>query len=249
MSIDRNDSKTVWRSLKDMYEHYLDLTSAGNGQSAADAIRSYSDTKRFHRSTYPIAQTLWPNHSRNQVPLQEQIKAIDEKIDKIRDDVQRRMIADASSGTWVAMGRRNPHSNHEVIHPRTWPFLQLDAERGRATSEDLSYQDLRCAVTSELKNDSPVLDSLRARQRPDIAPEKRGPGRPSEMDFVEDLFARRCEARSVESSLRRESTVLAARFNAAHPDKLPIAVHTIENNLREKFKATKAKASKDRPKL
>ena len=154
------------------------------------------------------------------------------------------MIVDASNGSWVAMGRRNPDSEHELIPLRHWAFLHLNIDQGTVEGDGLSYRDLRCVITSELTNDDPIQDSLRVQLQPDTAAEKRGRGRPSKMDFVEQVFARRCEMKKLEPSLRRESAVLAGRYKAAHPDdKKPIAARTIANNLRHKYKtATTARA-------
>jgi hypothetical protein len=247
MNIHKSSIGPIWRPLKDIYEYYLAHTLY-DGRSAAELISSYSEQKRLHRSFHQLANALPRTKPKSDLLVLEQAKTFDEKIEKIRTDIQRQMLVDASNGVWVAMGCRGPDTDHELILPRYWAFLHLNIDQGTVKGEGLSYCDLRCAITSGLPKDDPVQDSLRVQLRPDTAPEKRGPGRPSKMAFVEDLFARRCEAMNFESSLRRECAVLASRFKAAHPDERPIAAHTIANNLRHKYKTAQTARPQTRPK-
>ena len=60
------------------------------------------------------------------------------------------MLADACNGRWVAMGRRNPDADPELIPARNWAFLRLDLDQSAVKGDGLVLHDLRCALSNEL---------------------------------------------------------------------------------------------------
>ena len=147
---DQNGSKSCWRSLKAMHEHYLAHTLNEEGKSADELIRSYREQRRLRRSFFQITNALPRAKTESELVLLEQERNFDQKIEEIRADVQRRMLADASSAKWLAMGRRDPDKDHELIPPRHWPFLHMDLENEALLGDGVAFRDLRCAIMNEL---------------------------------------------------------------------------------------------------
>lgn len=178
---DQNGSKSCWRSLKAMHEHYLARTLNEEGKSADELICSYREQRRLRRSFFQIGNALPRAKPKSEIELTAQLKELDEKIEEVQNDVKRGMLADACNGRWVAMGRRNPDADPELIPARNWAFLQLDLDQSAVKGDGLSYYDLRCALSIEL----PAAISQHGK--------KRSAGRPRRVDLVAAEFNRRCK--------------------------------------------------------
>lgn len=253
---DQNGSKSCWRSLKAMHEHYLAHTLNEEGKSADELIRSYREQRRLRRSFFQITNALPRAKTESELVLLEQERNFDQKIAEIRADVQRRMLADASSAKWLAMGRRDPDKDHELIPPRHWPFLHMDLENEALLGDGVAFRDLRCAIMNELAKDDPIHDALRAAlPHPADAPAKRidvkngAPGRPSGMHLIEQEFALRRKAGRLEKTLSDQAKALADWFRITHKGIRPPTPKTIANRIRHHFRSAKAAAPSATPKI
>jgi hypothetical protein len=73
-----------------------------------------------------------------------------------------------------------------------------------------------------------------------MQPRKSGaPGRPSAMDLVEKEFQRRVAAGELKETLAAQSKVLAGWLQDNHPGEPPLTPKTIENKLRESYRAAR----------
>lgn len=225
---DQNVSKTCWRSLKQMHEYYLAEPRYDEGKSAADLVRSYREQQRLRRSFFQIANALPRAKPKSEIALAAQLNELDEKIKGIENDVKQGMLTDACNGRWVAMGRRNPDADPELIQARHWPFLQLDLDRGVVAGDGLSYYDLRCALSIELPAAMPQHGK------------KYSPGRPNRVQLVVPEFKRRCENGELAGSLNQEADYLVGWVKATYPTLKPIAASSVKNVLRDQYRAAKS---------
>ena len=188
--------------------------------------------------------------------FQDNVKAIDQRIERVRASVMKIMRDEASTGKWLAIGRRGPDLAHELIPARYWPFLTIDIENNAALGKDLEFRELRCATTAKIAGDHPLLVSFRstnqlplpekssatpskpAAETPDLG-RNGAPGRPSYMHLVEAEFKRRCDAGRLEPSLTKEAAALAAWFKTAHPEVRPYTPKAIYNKLGSLYRAAK----------
>ena len=186
--------------------------------------------------------------------FRDNVKAIEQRIESVRASVMKIMQNEASTGKWLAIGRRGPDLAHELIPARYWAFLTIDIENDAALGKDLEFRELRCATTAKIAGDHPLLVSFRstnqlplpengnaspsipAAETPDLG-RNGAPGRPSWMHLVEAEFKRRCDAGRFEPSLTKEADALAAWFRTAHPEVSPLKAKSIANKLRDPYRA------------
>ena len=76
--------------------------------------------------------------------------------------VMKIMRDEASTGKWLAIGRREPDLAHELIPARYWAFLTIDIENDAALGKDIEFRELRCATTAKIAGDHPLLVSFRS---------------------------------------------------------------------------------------
>lgn len=245
-----------------MHEHYLAQPHREEGKSAAELIQSYRERRRLHRSFFQLGNAIPRAKQKSQLVLLEQEKNFDEKIEEIRGDVQRRMLADASNGNWLAVGRRGPDAERELIPPRNWAFLRMDLENEALLGDEVSFRDVRCAIANEISGDDPIHNLLQAAQRrplvtspptPPSVPEdlgrNDGPGRPSYFHLIEQEFVRRCAANEIEPSQVRQAVELAEWYRTTYPNKQPYTAKTIKNRLGSRYRAAMSPRAQKRPKL
>ena len=94
--------------------------------------------------------------------FQDNVKPIDQRIESVRTSVMKIMRDEASTGKWLAIGRREPDLAHELIPARYWAFLTIDIENDAALGKDLEFRELRCATTAKIAGDHPLLVSFRS---------------------------------------------------------------------------------------
>ncbi len=76
--------------------------------------------------------------------------------ERARDDLmaaaEREIMRAGSIGAWLAVGRRSPFHDEELIPPRFWDFLSLDQLARKAWNEklELEFAGLKCVVLQEL---------------------------------------------------------------------------------------------------
>jgi hypothetical protein len=181
-------------------------------------------------------------------------------------DVRRLMLKEAGKENWIALGRRSPDSDHELVPPPYWPFLTLDIENNAATGGGLLFRDLRCRLIEDVPDDDPIREALRRTRKarpavdqhngltpiqqpvcaPSTVPDEAqeiactgAPGRPSSMHLVVAEFARRCREFEILPSLRAEAERLEAWFKGNHPNAPRPTVRTIENRIRHEYRRAK----------
>jgi hypothetical protein len=223
-----------WRTLAEIQDSYFERPSYCDGKSAAELIRRAQSTQRLLRSLLQFAK------AGRQLAFVDALKRHDDDIEDIKRNIHRQISKDGALAVWIAYGRESPKSHHELIPPDYWPFLTLDMENNAATGEELSFRDLRCALTNEIPDSDPIHKALRLAGKPaprldqhdgasadlrsdcalSIVPDRiqeiertGAPGRPSSMHFVVFEFRRRLEQNEVIwNSIRAEAQHLAAWF-------------------------------------
>jgi len=76
--------------------------------------------------------------------------------ERARDDLmaaaERELMRAGSSGAWLAVGRRSPFHDEELIPPRFWDFLSLNQLARKAWNEklELEFAGLKCVVLQDL---------------------------------------------------------------------------------------------------
>ncbi len=175
-----------WRTLNDIYEHYLTQTKVAGGKTAADRLEALLGGRGLMVNFRSI-----PDPRRRQssdVAFQEQLKKADEQIGEIRNRVRRAMMQEASNGTWVAMGRSRPDQDHELIPPRYWPFLSLDLENNAAAGDGRSFRELRCWIIADLPADDSIREYLRtAQQRTTLQPKGSNTSSTAALNFTPSI--------------------------------------------------------------
>jgi hypothetical protein len=241
-----------WRTAKQLYEAYLKGCELRDGASAEDIILACLNEQEREQRRFET----FGNSAGDHMLFRETVKAIDQRIERVRASVMNIMRDEASTGKWLAIGRRGPDLAHELIPARHWPFLTIDIENNAALGKDFEFRELRCATTANIASDHPLLVSFRStNQRPaqgkSSAPpgspppetlnlgRNGAPGRPSHMHLVEAEFKRRQNAGRLEPSLTKEAAVLAAWFKTAYPDVRPYTPKAIYNKLGSSYRASK----------
>src|SRR5262245_22566682 len=107
-----------WRTLKEIYRHYLVNSERYDGKSAADVIEACFQQRRFENRCFERSAMAPPN----QAVYDDRVKPLDALIEKTAADLKRMIGQEAQKGSWIALGRRNPDSEHELILPRYWHF-------------------------------------------------------------------------------------------------------------------------------
>jgi hypothetical protein len=240
-----------WRTAKQQYAKYLKECEK-DGASAADIITACFDQLGWEQRVFEASGSNAADYKL----FQDNVKPIEQRIESVRTSVMNIMRDEASTGKWLAIGRREPDLAHELIPARHWPFLTLDIENNAALGKDIEFRELRCATTANIVRDHPLLVSFRstnqlplpeksnatpvtpAAETPD--PGRNGaPGRPSYMHLVENEFKRRRNAGLLEPSLTKEAAALAAWFKTAYPDVRPYTPKAIYNKLGPSYRAAK----------
>lgn len=240
-----------WRTAKQLYATYMKGCELDDGASAADIIVAcFKEREREQRRIEAFG-----SNAGDHMLFRDAVQAIDQRIERVRASVMKIMREEASTGKWLAIGRRGPDSAHELIPARHWPFLTIDVENNSALGKDFEFRALCCVTTANIPADHPLLENFRStNQLPpenskptpsNVPPEKSdldrngAPGRPSHMHLVENEFNRRQNAGLLEPSLTKEAAVLAAWFRATHPRARPYTPKAIYNKLGSLYRAAK----------
>ena len=242
-----------WRTAKQLYSAYLKGCELEDGASAADIISACFNERLLEQSRIETFGRDATDH----MLFRDAVQAIDERIERVRTSVMNIMRNEASTGVWLAIGRRGPDHPHELIPARYWPFLTIDIENNSALSNDSQFHQLRCATTAGVPSDHPLLVSFRSANqyapgpRDTVAPatppetpdlgRNGAPGRPSYIHLIEAEFKRRQSDNRLESSLTKEANALVDWFRSAHPEIKPYKAKSIYNRLGSLYRAAKSK--------
>ena len=192
-----------WRTAKQLYAAYLKGCELEDGASAADIISACFNERSLEQNRIETFGRDAADH----MLFRDAVQAIDQRIERVRTSVMNIMRNEASTGVWLAIGRRGPDHPHELIPARYWPFLTIDIENNSALSNDFQFRELRCATTAGVPSDHPLLVSFRSANQyapgpgdnvaPATPPEtpdlgrNGAPGRPSYIHLIEAEFKRR----------------------------------------------------------
>src|SRR5262249_26658987 len=122
MTAEKGNDGVRWQSLKEIYAYYMAHSDRGDGWSGADVVKAPLQQQRFEGR--PCERLGGPPEDR--LRYEDKVKTLDQSIEKVGRDVWRLVQEEAKSGHWIALGRRHPDAEHELIPPRYWPFLALD---------------------------------------------------------------------------------------------------------------------------
>jgi hypothetical protein len=253
-----------WRTLKDVYLHYLARTPSEEGTRAAEVI---SRAEKRASLTRVVAE-VGASHGRLAPEAHgEMLASVEEDIEqakRMRALVAHIMARDAAEGLWFAIGRADGIGRHQFIHPSHWKFLLMNIEKGAVGRDRLRFEDLRCAFTRDVPAGHPIHAAMRIAlkesphfvspetssialkevESPTTAPPPTshtsrhdGPGRPSIFHLVDEEFERRVKNNTLEPSLSKQAEALSAWFKNTHPRVQPYQPKTIANRLRSRYKA------------
>lgn len=262
MTVGTNNEKVRnWRTLKQIYRHYLMNSEGRDGKSAADVIKACFAQRAFEERTFQRFGTA--RHA--ELVYNDSVKSLDAVLKKTEADLHRLMMQEAQNGAWIAHGRRNPDSDHEPIPFRYWAFLTLDIENNAVRGDGLSFRDLRCLLSKDIAEDDPIravveraqspptlqrhgnplivaaapdgIDAPEVASSPMVPPAREdlsrngAPGRPSFTHLIDSEFERRKKIDAIEASRTQEAAALLAWFKAKYPDLRPPGTKTITNRL------------------
>lgn len=182
------------------------------------------------------------------------------ELDRVREQtallnlhIMHKMIDDAAAGVWFALAKSDVSPTHQLIDPKLWRSLLLDAQKGIAWREpSLRFEDLRCANTTELPRGHPLAKAIhealywagsppRVQSPPLLAdsspPDIRSgkPGRPSPADLYMFEFQRRVQEGLLEKGQAQQARVLHRWFLITYPDFPVPDPGTIQNNIRKAY--------------
>jgi len=260
-----------WRTLKDIYRHYLAQTPSEEGISAAEVIKCADNGIRMRERAVQVQTASGSISSEQAAQALASIKEDKDQAARMRAIAAHIMTRDAVAGLWFAIGRKDGKGKHQFIHPRDWNFLLLDIEKGAVSRDGLCFEDLRCAFTKDVPENHPIraaigtaridgpgddVTAIAAEEivSPPIAPlatqdasRHDGPGRPSSFHLINNEFEQRIKQNALEPSLTKQAEALSAWFKSTHPGLRPYQPKTIANCLRKSYRA--AMSPKKDPKL
>jgi hypothetical protein len=153
------------------------------------------------------------------------------------------MIKTATLGNWYAIGRRpGKRKVEKLIPPGQWKSLRLDIEKGTAGSGGLRYENLRCAFSlfASKKMQKQIQESLRTNGQP---------GRPTKMKLIRKELERRIGSGQTLPTCAAEARHLVAWFKKEHPDEERPVWRTVNNAIRDAYKAGQTLAANKRTNL
>lgn len=219
----------------------------------SDAIRRFVPEQLWH--DYEAA-----GEALNQLPRQPSYFAMSsrewkaEKADYDARVVPRARVANAKRrDAWSAILRS---ITDQLLAGQLVAFAQADPPFGPwRVIPAASWRTLRIRHVRQGRVEGPnhvTLSGLHVRDaRTDASalPSTGFQGRPAKSrHLIEAEFARRVQAGEIEESLIRQSRALLAWFERNHPDKPRPTAKTIENNLREEYRAVARKIAQTSPK-
>ena len=100
-----------WRTPKQLYASYLKGCELEDGASAADVIAACFKELAREQGVFEAFGIDAGDH----MLFRETVKAIEQRIERVRTSVMNIMRDEASTGKWLAIGRRGPDMAHELI--------------------------------------------------------------------------------------------------------------------------------------
>lgn len=255
MTTDRTKPPSLkWRTLKQVYNRYLDEAELPDGRTAREIIDQALEQRGLETHCFQMTGAK----PADRPEYEAMIKPIDDLIRHTEAGIRKFMMDQAVAIQWVAFGRRHPDADIEVIPARYWPFLALDMDNDVAAGEGMTFRGIRCLFSRDIPADHPYRDIIRAAQKRPAAPmpandsakpptpppaedtpRSGAPGRPTSMHLIEAEFERRAESGAIESSLNKQAEVLEQWLARAHPDMPGATAKTIANRLRETYRSAK----------
>jgi hypothetical protein len=162
-----------WRTVKQLYANYLKGCQLDDGASAADVIAACLKERANEQTRFEVLGKTAEDYAL----FQDAVQGIDQRVETVRKSVLQIMLDDASTGKWLAIGRRGPDLAHQLIPARYWPFLTIDIENGFATGKDLEFRELRCAMTAGVPSAHPLLLTYKSANQLKLAEAVSGVGR------------------------------------------------------------------------
>lgn len=270
MTIEFEDPVLGWRTLKDIYHHYLKRTPSEEGISAAEVIERAEKGTRLREVAVQVLTAMPPEEA---AQVLASVKEDKDQAARMRQITIHIMVRDAVAGLWFAIGRKDGVGAHQFIHPSDWNFLLLNIEKGAVGRDNLRFDALRCAFTRDVPENHPIRAAIYGQDdtpdsahditagivakemaSPPTVPSARleerhdGPGRPSTFHLVECEFERRIKQNALEPTLNKQTQALSTWFKNTHPRLRPYRPKTIANRLRDRYRAATTDL-KNRPKL
>ena len=224
-----------WRTLKDIWRHYLSRTPSEEGTCAAEIIERAEKQALLQRAVTAVAANQGRLAPQERSEMLASVQEATEQAQRMRAIVAHTMIRDAAEGVWFAIGRADGIGKHQLIHPCHWNFLLMNIEKGVVGRDpSLRFEDLRCAFTRDVPDDHPIRANLQAslEDYPPAAPSHTvlreiasppsaptsasnrgrhdGPGRPSTFHLIKHEFEQRINNNALEPSLTKQAEVLSA---------------------------------------
>jgi hypothetical protein len=123
------------------------------------------------------------------------------------------------------------------IYLRSYPYLDEEHWRGGFDDALMNRSGIKWDRLMVAKDDVREQWSFKLSR-----PGRTGaPGRPTSMHIVLEELERRGLAGEIEAGVRAEAAALAKWFSAAYPGAPPLTAKTIENRIRSRFRALKAR--------
>ena len=167
-----------WLMPNELFERFLDVTRLADGTTIREELERIRDGEAF--ADQVLSQT---DQTPEDVILYKQKR---EEWDAARNTLMELMeeefLGAGAEGQWLAIGRRSPFVEEEIIPPHYWDFLTLDRAARNAKSEGhgLEVSGLRCLILQDLPREWRLhvlaeLDEINAAireagSRPPVAP-------------------------------------------------------------------------------
>ena len=165
-----------WLSPSALLGHLLETHRIEGWDTFVGEIARISEGESINREA--LARTTQTSRD-VELYNSDQAKLTDERTLLTRGLV-RVFMEHGRKGSWLAVGRRAPDADEELLPARYWSFLSLDFGAGKANSEDhgLCFAGLRCVILQDLPKDWQLraiaeIDALeRQVKNPDVESDK-----------------------------------------------------------------------------
>ena len=256
-----------WRTLAEMYQHYLERTRSEDFSTAAEVVRTAEQKSAIAKVAMPVQLKSGSLTQERAAEIEAEIIDMQAQAERMKRIALHRLTQEAVEGRWFAVGKTASHASYELIHPKHWNFLLVNCSSGTAWREpSLRYTDLRCAFKSDLSSghaiemalesspaeytSPPPVATLDPTHSPPTVPaaprqfaQTGAPGRPTLMHLVQAEFRQRVADRCVNlGSIKAEASELRDWFAAKYPLERRISAGTIENKIRNEYRNAKAEA-------
>lgn len=137
-----------WLTPNELFERFLNVTRLADGTTVREELERIRGREAF--ADQVLSQT---DQTSKDVILYKQRR---EEWDAARNMLMERMdeefLGAGAEGRWLAIGRRSPSVEEEIIPPHYWVFLTPDRGARNAKSErhGLEFSGLRCLILQDL---------------------------------------------------------------------------------------------------